>query len=157
MLKVKCITCMPTMSQNRVNLLQIILISVWYVIFFIVGHENLYFHQCKSYKTYTVIKVAIKPLWSNQSLGVNFTNVFMRSFYTHRFQMHKMTDDLTVFFTLLGSGLIKIVRKTFMKLTLPRWQLKTIETVCLSFWLATRMIWMTNFSLTIPVRKDYNS
>jgi len=43
--------------------------------------------------------------------GLNFTNIFTLSFYARRSRKHKMTDDLTVFFTLLGSVSVKAVRK----------------------------------------------
>jgi len=56
------------------------------------------------------VKEALSP-------GANFTNVFMRSFYTCRSQKRKKTYDLAVFFALLGSTRIKDVHKTLMKLT----------------------------------------
>ncbi len=49
--------------------------------------------------------------------GVNFTNIFMLSFYACRSRKRKKTDELTVFFTLLGSASIKAVRRTLMKST----------------------------------------
>jgi len=47
--------------------------------------------------------------------GLNFTNIFTLSFYARRSQKHKKTDNLSVFFTLLGSTHVKAVRRTFMK------------------------------------------
>jgi len=38
-------------------------------------------------------------------------NKFTRSFYAHRSQKHKLTDDLTAFFALLGSTRVKAARK----------------------------------------------
>ncbi len=49
--------------------------------------------------------------------GVNFTNIFTLSFYARRSQKHKKTDDLTVFFTLLGPASIKAIHRTLMKLS----------------------------------------
>jgi len=49
--------------------------------------------------------------------GVNFTNKFTLSFYAHRSQKCKKTDDLTFFFTLLGSASVKAVSRSLMKLT----------------------------------------
>jgi len=40
-----------------------------------------------------------------------------QSFYAHRSQKRKTTDDLTVIFVLLGSMRLKAERKTLMKLT----------------------------------------
>ncbi len=59
----------------------------------------------------TTLNVNNHILWAAQlwtylsSLGVNFINMFMHSFYAQRFQKCKMTYNLTVFFTLLGSTL----------------------------------------------------
>ncbi len=50
-------------------------------------------------------------------IAVIFTNIFTRSFCAHRSQKRKKTDDLTVFFTLLCSALVKGACKTLMKLT----------------------------------------
>jgi len=49
--------------------------------------------------------------------GLNFTNTFTLSYYARRSRKSKKTDDLTVFFTLLGSVRIKAVRRTLMKLS----------------------------------------
>jgi hypothetical protein len=49
--------------------------------------------------------------------GVNFTDIFTHSFCACRFQKRKKTDDLSVFFTLLGSARIKVVRRTLVKLS----------------------------------------
>jgi len=49
--------------------------------------------------------------------SVHFTNIFTSSFCARRFQKHKKTDDLTVFFTLLGSARVNDLRKTLMKLS----------------------------------------
>jgi len=55
---------------------------------------------------------------SNQlQSGVNFTNIFTRSFCARWFWKHKNTDDLTVFFTLLGSVRVKAVHRMLMKLS----------------------------------------
>ncbi len=43
--------------------------------------------------------------------------MFMRTFYEHRSQKHKKTDNLTVFFMLLGHARAKAARKMLMKLT----------------------------------------
>jgi len=48
---------------------------------------------------------------------INFTNIFINSFYTRRSQKYKMTDDLTAFFTLLESAQVKVAHKMLMKLT----------------------------------------
>jgi len=52
--------------------------------------------------------------------GVTFINMFMQSFYTRRSQKHKMTDDFSVIFALLGSTVVKASHKMLMKLTLGR-------------------------------------
>jgi len=39
------------------------------------------------------------------------------SFFTQRSQKYKMTEDLTIFFTLLGSTCVKALRITLIKLT----------------------------------------
>ena len=49
---------------------------------------------------------------------VNFINVFTRSFYTCRSWKRKKLLELTVFFALLGSALIKAACKMLVKLTL---------------------------------------
>jgi len=50
--------------------------------------------------------------------GVNFTNMFTHSFYAHRSQERKKTDNLTIFFfTLLGSARTKAAHIMLMKLT----------------------------------------
>ncbi len=49
--------------------------------------------------------------------GLNFTNIFKLSFYARRSRKRKKTDDLTVFFMLLGSVSVKAVRRTLMKLS----------------------------------------
>jgi len=43
---------------------------------------------------------------------INFTNIFMHSFCSRRSRKCKKTDDLTVFFMLLGSARVKAVRRT---------------------------------------------
>ena len=53
-------------------------------------------------------------------LGVDFINVFTRSFYTLRSRKHKKLLDLTVFFVLLGSAHVKAARKMLVKLTICR-------------------------------------
>ncbi len=47
--------------------------------------------------------------------GDDFTNIFMLSFCARRSRKRKKIDDLTVFFTLLGSVSVKVVRKTLMQ------------------------------------------
>ncbi len=49
--------------------------------------------------------------------GVDFTNMFTCSFYTRRSQRHKMMDELTFIFALLGSACLKAAHKMLMKLT----------------------------------------
>jgi len=49
--------------------------------------------------------------------GVNFINMFTQSFYTHRSQKRKLTNDWTVFFLLLGYAHVKTVGKTLVKST----------------------------------------
>ncbi len=49
--------------------------------------------------------------------GVNFTNTFTLSFYARRSRKRKNTDNLTVFFTHLGSSRVKAVCRKLMKLT----------------------------------------
>ena len=51
--------------------------------------------------------------------GVNFINVFARSFYARRFQKQKKLLEQTVFFALLGSACVKAAHKMLVKLT-PR-------------------------------------
>jgi len=58
-----------------------------------------------------------KLVWRKSISVVNFTNIFMLSFYAHRSRKCKKTDNLTVFFMLLGSTCIKTVCRTLMKLT----------------------------------------
>jgi hypothetical protein len=41
----------------------------------------------------------------------------MSSFFARRFQKHKSTNDLTVFFVMLGSARVKALGKTLVKLT----------------------------------------
>ncbi len=48
---------------------------------------------------------------------VDFTNIFIRSFCARRLWKRKKTDDLTVFFTLLGSAHVKVVCRMLMKLS----------------------------------------
>ena len=64
------------------------------------------------------IKVFLKTFSKRLVASVNFINVFMRSFYAHRSQKHKKLLDLTVFFALLESLLVKAVRIMLVKLTL---------------------------------------
>jgi len=54
---------------------------------------------------------------SNPPPGVDFTNIFMHRFCTCGAQKRKKTDNLTAFFTLLGSAHVKAVCRTWMKLT----------------------------------------
>jgi hypothetical protein len=49
--------------------------------------------------------------------GVDFTNILRAAFTLADPKRVKKTDVLTVFFGLLGSGSVKAVRKTLMKLT----------------------------------------
>jgi len=49
------------------------------------------------------------------SSGVNFTNMFTASLYTHRFKQHKKTVKTSVSF--LGSARSKAAHKTLVKLT----------------------------------------
>jgi len=49
--------------------------------------------------------------------SVNFTNVLRTTFTLVDPESVKMIDNLTVFFTLLGSASIKALRKTLMKLS----------------------------------------
>jgi len=58
--------------------------------------------------------------------GLNFTNIFTLSFYIHRSQKRKKTDDFTVFFTLLGSVSVKAVPRMLMKLS-PEYKIKRRE------------------------------
>ncbi len=51
------------------------------------------------------------------ALLINFTYMFKSSFYMHRSQKHKMTDDFPVIFALLESTEVKGLHKTLMKLT----------------------------------------
>ena len=53
----------------------------------------------------------------NSISGVNFINVFTGSFYACRSQKRKKLLNLTVFFALLGSALVKAARKMLVKLT----------------------------------------
>jgi hypothetical protein len=46
---------------------------------------------------------------------LNFTNIFTLSFYARRSQKRKKTDNLTLFFTFLGSTCMKAVRRALMK------------------------------------------
>ena len=46
-----------------------------------------------------------------KTFGVNFINMFTRSFYTHRSQKRKRLLELTVFFALLGSAGVKAACK----------------------------------------------
>ncbi len=59
--------------------------------------------------------------------GVNFTNKFTLSFYAHRSQKCKKTDDLTFFFTLLGSMSVKAERKYVGEIEPVLLTLKTID------------------------------
>ncbi len=56
-------------------------------------------------------------------IGVNFINVLLAAFAPQIPKVQKKTDNLTVFFTLLGSTCIKAVCRTLMKLT-PNRQLR---------------------------------
>jgi len=56
-------------------------------------------------------------IWCNMNSGVNFINVLRAAFTRADNRSVKNTDDLTVFFTLLGSARTKAARKTLMKLT----------------------------------------
>ncbi len=62
-------------------------------------------------------------IWPREKLsalappGVDFTNIFMPSLCLHGAQKRKKIDDLTAFFTLLGSARIKAVCRTLMKLS----------------------------------------
>ena len=49
--------------------------------------------------------------------GVNFINVFTPSFYDCRSQKRKKLLELTAFFVLLGSALVKAARKMLVILT----------------------------------------
>jgi len=49
--------------------------------------------------------------------GVDLTNILTQSFCTRRSRKRKKTDNVTVFFTLLGSGSAKASSNTLMKLT----------------------------------------
>ena len=49
--------------------------------------------------------------------GVDFINVFTRSFYARRSPKRKKVFELTVFFALLGSARVKAARKMLAKLT----------------------------------------
>ncbi len=49
--------------------------------------------------------------------GVNFTNMFMRSFCARRSRKRKKTDNMTVFFMLLDSRGVNAAHRTLMKLT----------------------------------------
>jgi hypothetical protein len=51
-------------------------------------------------------------------LGVNFTNMCMCKFYTHRSQKRKKTDKSSVYFVLKGSAGTIAARKTLVKSTL---------------------------------------
>ncbi len=46
---------------------------------------------------------------------LDFTNTYARSFYTLRSQKHKIYDDLTVIFVLLGFTRTKAACKMLMK------------------------------------------
>jgi len=59
-----------------------------------------------------------------QRKGVNFTNMFMLSFYMRRFQKRKRTNALTVIFVLLGSTRAKPWHTMLMKLTRGRGAVK---------------------------------
>jgi len=54
----------------------------------------------------------------NTLLGVNFTNILHAAFRLVDLENVKKIDNLTVFFTLLGSACVKAVRRTFMKFSL---------------------------------------
>ena len=60
--------------------------------------------------TYSSVLVGVHP-------GVNFINMFTRSFYARRSQKCKKLLDLSVFFALLGSARVKDARKMLVKLT----------------------------------------
>ncbi len=54
------------------------------------------------------------------SSGVNFTNVLQAAFMLIDPESIKKIDNLTVFFTLLGSARVKAVRRMLMKLSLGK-------------------------------------
>ena len=54
----------------------------------------------------------------NEPLGVNFINVFTRSFYARRSQKWKKLLDLTVFLRFLGSAFVKAACIMMLKFTL---------------------------------------
>ena len=58
--------------------------------------------------------------------GVNFINVFKRSFYTRRFQKRKKLLELIIFFALLGSARVKVACKMLVKLT-PWQQVRKVK------------------------------
>ncbi len=51
------------------------------------------------------------------SPGLNFNKILQAAFTPADPKSAKKTDDLTVFFALLGSAHIEVARKTFVKLT----------------------------------------
>jgi len=59
----------------------------------------------------------------SQSPGVNFINIFTHSFCACRFQKYKKTDDLSVFFTLLGSAHVKVEFSQVVSIFLCFWDL----------------------------------
>jgi hypothetical protein len=59
--------------------------------------------------------------------GVNFINIFCQAL-THAYpKSTKNTDDLTVFFALLGSALVKAALEMFVKLTTGRCHIACLE------------------------------
>ncbi len=63
--------------------------------------------------------ICIKIKFTDTAPGLNLTNIFTLSFYARRSRKCKNTDNLTVFFTHLGSSRVKVVRRKLMKST-PR-------------------------------------
>jgi len=80
--------------------------------------------------------MTIVSLWKEVQFSPSRCQFHQRStysFYAHRSQKRKKdTDDLTVFFTLLGSTSAKAVRSTLMKLTPVQAQNNTARYIYLS-------------------------
>jgi len=55
--------------------------------------------------------------WLEVSLGVNFINILQEAFTRTDPESKKKTDNLTVFFALSGSALVKAACKWLVKLT----------------------------------------
>jgi hypothetical protein len=72
------------------------------------------------HKALTYGKVACKML-IKFTLGVDFTNIFMRRFYARSSQKLKSQSSHQYLFTLLGSGRVKAICRTLMKLS-PWWE-----------------------------------